>query len=55
MQHVCAMGPLGEETEAVISASPTRKHPHTYDCDPVANQLERMFCRFKGFRRMAIR
>ena len=43
--------------EPVIPPNPTRKRPHTYD--PVAyrsrNAIERMFCRIKGFRRIATR
>ena len=43
--------------QPVIPPNPTRKNPHTYD--PVAykarNLIERMFCRLKDFRRIAMR
>ncbi|MHC8510058.1 MAG: IS5 family transposase [Rhodospirillales bacterium] len=43
--------------EAVIPPNPTRKHPHAYDREAykARNQVERMFCRLKGFRRVATR
>jgi transposase len=43
--------------EAVISPNRTRKHPHSYDRVAYRrrNLFERMFCRFKDFRRIATR
>ena len=43
--------------KAVIPPNPTRKHPHSYDPDAYKgrNLIERMFCRLKDFRRIAIR
>ena len=44
-------------TMPAIPNNPTRKHRHPFD--PVAykqrNLIERMFCRLKGFRRIATR
>jgi transposase len=43
--------------KAVIPPNPTRKHPHSYDpkAYKLRNLIERMFCRFKDFRRIATR
>jgi len=56
MQHVCAIGPLNGETEAVIPPNPTRKRPHAW-LRPCCrrNLIERTFRRFKDFRRVAMR
>ncbi|MCK1284221.1 transposase [Bradyrhizobium sp. 44] len=43
--------------KAVIPPNPTRKHPHWYDKAAYkgGNVIERMFCRLKDFRPIAIR
>jgi transposase len=43
--------------KAVIPPNPTRKHPHRYDKAAYKgrNVIERIFCRVKDFRRIAIR
>lgn len=43
--------------KAVIPPNPTRKHPHRYSKSAYKgrNVIERMFCRLKDFRRIAIR
>ncbi len=43
--------------EPVIPPNPTRKHPHSYNrkAYKTRNLIERMFCRFKDFRRIATR
>jgi putative transposase len=47
----------GRWSKAVIPPNPTRKHPYRYDktAHKGRNVIERMFCRLKGFRRIATR